>query len=244
MKILNDFILTLDVDWAPDCVIDSVAEILITNKVKATWFITHESNAVQRLRENNELFELGIHPNMLNGSTHGKSEDEVLDHIKAIVPDAVSMRTHGLYQSSSFLTKAAKEYGVLYDVSLFLPKTPYLQPHYIKFDHSMLYRIPYFWEDDSEMFEDNPIWHISDYTQEKGLKVFDFHPIHIALNTENFERYDALKQKKALRDWDNDFIEKYSNKGIGTRNIFLEVIHELNGKGKQIKDLIKLKDKR
>jgi len=238
MNTTTDFFLTLDVDWAPDYVIDYVAEILIAHKVKTTWFITHESDAIHRLSKNSELFELGIHPNMLNGSTHGKTEDEVLKHIKAIVPDAVSMRTHGLYQSSNFLIKAAKEYGILYDVSLFLPKTPCLQPHYIKFDHSLLWRVPYFWEDDSEMFEDDPIWHISDYTQMRGLKVFDFHPIHIALNTEKFERYNALKQIKALKSWDIEFIEEYANKGIGTKNIFLDLVHELTGKGKQIKDII------
>ena len=238
MNVLNDFVLTLDVDWAPDSVIDEVAEMLIQNEVKATWFITHESDAVQRLKEHSELFELGIHPNMLKGSTHGETEDEVLKHIKEIVPDAVSMRTHGLYQTSNFLAKAAREYGVLYDVSLFLPKAPYLQPHLIKFDRSTLCRIPYFWEDDIEMFESSPNWQILNYFQFPGLKVFDFHPIHVALNTEKFDRYDALKKKKSIRDWDTDFIEEHANKGIGTRNIFFELLNELSGKGKRIKDLI------
>lgn len=123
MNSTTDFILTFDVDWAPDNVIDYVAEILTEHKVKATWFITHESDAINRLSKNSDLFELGIHPNLLNGSTHGKTEDEILKHMKAIVPNAVSMRTHGLYQSTNFLTKAAKEYGILNDVSLFLPKT-------------------------------------------------------------------------------------------------------------------------
>lgn len=107
----NDFILTLDIDWAPDFVIEQVARIMIENKVKATWFVTHESEAIERLRENDDLFELGIHPNMLSGSTHGKTEDEVLTHVKKIVPGAISMRTHGLYQTSNFIVKAAKEYG-------------------------------------------------------------------------------------------------------------------------------------
>ncbi|HET7110393.1 MAG TPA: hypothetical protein VFI41_05940, partial [Gemmatimonadales bacterium] len=32
---------TLDVDWAPDCVIDHVAEELRQAGVPATWFVTH-----------------------------------------------------------------------------------------------------------------------------------------------------------------------------------------------------------
>jgi len=29
--------------------------------------------------------------------------------------------------------------------------------------------------------------------QRKGLKVFDFHPIHVFLNTENIKRYEAAR---------------------------------------------------
>lgn len=241
MNMTNDFLLTLDVDWAPDCVIDYIAEILIEHKVKTTWFVTHESEAINRLKNNSDLFELGIHPNMLTGSTHGKTEDEVLKHIKAILPDAISMRTHGLYQSSMFLAKAASEYGILYDVSLFLPKTSFIQPHFMKFHQSVLYRIPYFWEDDTEMFEDDPLWNISSYSKTKGLKVFDFHPIHIALNTEKFERYTALKKIKPIQSWDLDFIEENSNNGVGARNAFFDLVQILSNNGKHIKDIINTK---
>ena len=231
--------MTLDIDWAPDFVIDYVAQILIENQVKATWFVTHQSDAIERLRENNELFELGIHPNMLSGSTHGKTEDDVLAYIKKIVPEAISMRTHGLYQSSNFLVKAATEYDVLIDVSLFLPRATHLQPHKLKWHGSLLWRVPYFWEDDSEMFEDNSIWNLSDVRlNTDGLKVFDFHPIHIALNTESFERYDSLKRILPLKFWDKTFIEGHANKGSGPKNLFLDLVYELSGKGKKIKELI------
>ena len=106
-------VLTIDVDWSPDCVIDYVANILIEREVKATWFVTHQSEAIERSHKHSTLFELGIHPNMLAGSTHGQNEDEVLAHLCEIVPNAVSMRTHGLYQSSRWLAKAALEYGAL-----------------------------------------------------------------------------------------------------------------------------------
>jgi len=240
---INKFILTLDVDWAPDHVIDYVASILVKNKVKTTWFITHKSEAINRISKNDDLFEFGIHPNLLKNSSHGKSEDKILKHIKTIVPNAVSMRTHGLYQSSNFLTKAAKDYGILYDASLFLPKTPYLQPHYLNINYTSLFRIPYFWEDDVEMFEKSPNWNISEYRNVTGLKIFNFHPIHIALNTEKYERYENLKKIKALHSWDTDFIQENTNKGRGTRNIFFELINELTEKGTKIKDIINLYQK-
>ena len=32
------------------------------------------------------------------------------------------------------------------------------------------------------------------YLNYKGLKVFDFHPIHIFLNSENMERYNSARE--------------------------------------------------
>ncbi len=46
---MNDVVLTVDVDWAPDFTIDFVAEQLIAHKVQATWFVTHWSPAIARL---------------------------------------------------------------------------------------------------------------------------------------------------------------------------------------------------
>lgn len=234
----NDFVLTFDIDWAPDFVIDYVANILIANKVKSTWFVTHNSDAIERLKARSDLFELGIHPNMLSGSTHGKTEDEVLNYILNIVPNAISMRTHSLYQSTGFLIKASKEYGILNDVSLFLPRAPHLQPHTVQWHGISLCRIPYFWEDASEMSEDNSIWDISDYRLKlKGLRILSFHPIHIALNTERFERYSDLKKIKPVQLWDRQFIEDNSYKGDGPQNLFLQVVQHLAGKGIMIKDI-------
>lgn len=34
-------VITLDIDWAPDFVIDAVAEQLVQAGVWATWFVTH-----------------------------------------------------------------------------------------------------------------------------------------------------------------------------------------------------------
>src|ERR1017187_7044133 len=95
--------LTLDIDWAPDFVIDFAADLLIRRRVKATWFVTHSSPAVDRLRDHPELFELGIHPNFLPGSSQGKTVAEVLSFCRACVPEARSMRTHALVQSSGLL---------------------------------------------------------------------------------------------------------------------------------------------
>lgn len=43
-------VLTFDLDWAPDWIIEEVVSILIDNCVKSTWFVTHASPAIDKLR--------------------------------------------------------------------------------------------------------------------------------------------------------------------------------------------------
>ena len=53
---MNAPVLTLDVDWAPDWVIDEVSAILVEKRVRATWFVTHGSPAIERLKDYPGLF--------------------------------------------------------------------------------------------------------------------------------------------------------------------------------------------
>ena len=88
---MNELAITLDIDWAPDFMIERVAGALLSKGVKATWFVTHRSLAIDRLRHHPELFELGIHPNFAAGSSHGDTPEAVLGHVIDLVPDAVDI---------------------------------------------------------------------------------------------------------------------------------------------------------
>jgi len=192
---MNKYVLTLYLDWAPECAIDYVADILIKNKLKATWFITHNSPAVQRLYGHHDLFEFGIHPNFLPNSSHGKTEREVLDSATKLLPNSKIMRTHALVQSSYLLTKAVHEYGIQIDVSLLLPGTPNIQPHTFHFNNcnNSLLRIPYFWEDDVEISDPRKSWDVNHPKYHiSGLKIFDFHPTFNYLNSDNLSKYHEL----------------------------------------------------
>src|SRR4051794_10356042 len=95
-------VVTLDVDWAPDFMIDAAAAALVQHGVRATWFVTHASPAIDRLGERPDLFELGIHPNFREGTTHG---DDPIAHLLEIVPGARCARTHSLLQSTPLLER-------------------------------------------------------------------------------------------------------------------------------------------
>ncbi len=63
--------LTFDLDWAHDEVINDAIDLVEAVDVPATWFVTHATPTLERLRANPK-FELGVHPNfnpLLDGSS-------------------------------------------------------------------------------------------------------------------------------------------------------------------------------
>ncbi len=44
---LNEYLITIDTDWASDSIIAQVANFLIENEIKSTWFVTHESPEIR-----------------------------------------------------------------------------------------------------------------------------------------------------------------------------------------------------
>lgn len=233
MKEINEYIITLDIDWAPEEVIDMVARQLIDSSVKATWFITHDSPSIRNLFKYPTLFEIGLHPNFMPGSTHGKSPEEVMDHIKSIYPAAESVRTHGLFQSSSLLKLMRDNYGIKYDSSIFLPYTANISPHAMYYSGSeALIRLPYFWADYTEtnmkskdFSFSNPKYHLD------GMKIFNFHPIHIALNSSTLSNYNKLKAEQKIETSGRAIIERYRNKeDKGTASVFRDLIDVLKKK--------------
>jgi len=230
-------LLTFDTDWAPDYVIDYVSEKLEKLKIKATWFITHDSPSIRKLGKNS-LFEIGLHPNFANNSTQGNNVNDILKNLKEIVPKAESIRTHGLLQSSEIFLKF-KEFGIKNDVSILLHEESFLKPHYSKY--FQITRFPYFWEDDVEMVTRN--WkNIEKYFSISGLKIFDFHPIHIFLNSDTMEKYDELKQM-GYPKIEQKLMSKFRNKSIGVNTFFDNLILKLsNSKSHTIKDISRIFD--
>lgn len=224
---INETLLTFDCDWAPDFVINDIINLLDDEKIKATFFITNNSQILKKLR-GNKLFEIGIHPNFFPKSTQGSNEDSILNNLKQIVPEAKSIRTHGLFQSTP-LVKKFQEYGIENDLSLFLQNTPNIVPHYSKFFN--LFRFPYFWEDDVAITEkvnwsfEDPLYHVN------GLKIFNFHPIHVFLNSNNMDNYENLKKEIGLEQLNEENIKNYVNQSdIGVKSFFIEIISSLKNK--------------
>lgn len=185
--------ITVDIDWAPDDAIDLTADLLIAAAVPATWFVTHDSPAVRRLAGHRALFELGVHPNFLSGSSHGGTIVEVLDHCMTLVPGARSLRTHALHQSTPIFDAVLSRTPWRLDASLFLPYARHVEAIEHEWKGTTLLRIPYVWEDDVEMLRHMPTWSPDRALEGTGPRVFDFHPIHVALNSADMGPYERLK---------------------------------------------------
>lgn len=225
----DTFAITLDIDWVPDFVIDFVADLFREHNVRATWFVTHASPAVERLRDDPSLFELGIHPNFLSGSTHGKTPDEVLQHCMDLVPEAVSMRSHALFQSSPLFAHILWHSSITIDLSLLLAYAPGLQPGKFFWQGRELLRIPFFWEDDIEMERPQPVWRVEPMLAlAPGLKIFNFHPIHIYLNSPSIQPYTQMKRRvPELLAATASVMEEFVNPGAGARTFFIDLVQHM-----------------
>ena len=214
--------LTFDTDWCSDEVLSYALNIIDKHDIKATFFVTHETKLLERMREKSNI-ELGIHPNfnpLLNGSfRYGKNVDEVIDYYKKIIPEAESVRSHSVTQSSPILESFAR-HGLKFDCNTFIPFSSNidLEPYYHWTDN--LVKVPYFWEDDIHCIY-NWKWRTEEFLKGSGMKVFDFHPIHLFLNTEDINRYE--KSKESHRDMKR--LKNYVNKEIfGTYNFLIDII--------------------
>jgi hypothetical protein len=231
--------ITLDTDWAPDFMIDAAADALLAREVRATWFVTHASPAIERLREHPELFELGIHPNFLDGSSHGATPDAVVAHCAALVPEARAVRTHCLLQSTPLHDALLSGSAVEVDVSLFLPGARDLEPVVQWSPAGRLLRLPYVWQDNMEMYAPTPNWNTAAVLDAPGLRIFDFHPVHVWLNSASFEPYENMKTRFVLGELEPADTARYRNSRPGAMNAFLELADLLakQGGGARISDL-------
>jgi len=216
----NPYVITLDIDWASDAIVDHCAAILAEHEVKATWFVTHDSDAVRGLGKRPDLFERGLHPNFHPGSTQGGNPREVLDSLRSVAPEARSVRTHDLLQSTTLLRLMRGEYGIENDLSLLLPRSGGITPHILHLPEGELRRFPTFWEDDVEMMGPEPAFSLSHPDLGvTGLKIFNFHPVHIALNSRSLDSYQALKAAHDVSTVtlaDLDAYRNDSRRGAGT----------------------------
>lgn len=182
--------LTFDIDWAPDCCVEQILLDLKKNSVKATFFITHASDINDEII--NQGHHIGLHPNFFPNSTHGKSTLEIIEGLLKIANNASSIRTHGLFQSTSLFIEIFSNFPQLkLDISNLTYKSKYIERTKMTYETAKFERINFNWEDDVAFFDQGFNWSSEVYYGK--LNIYNFHPIHIFLNSCSMKNYEKLK---------------------------------------------------
>ncbi|MEZ5918576.1 MAG: hypothetical protein R3D66_01195, partial [Alphaproteobacteria bacterium] len=187
----------------------------------ATFFATHDTPVLEELRAVNTI-EIGIHPNfnplLREDGQKGRTAQSVLDDILTIVPEAKAVRSHSVVQSS-FLWDMFAKAGLTHECNDFIHHASQMQlkPWHV---WNGLIKAPYFWEDDVACLYGEGFSTQSCLNRE-GLKIFDFHPIHVYLNTETLDRYE--NSRASHRD-PGSLLQFRNTDQKGTRDALLELL--------------------
>lgn len=221
--------LTFDLDWACDEVLADTLDIVEHAGVPATWFVTHDTPLLDRMRRVPH-WELGIHPNfndLLKGdSRHGRSSRQILEQLIQIVPEARSVRSHSM-TSSSRLLEEFQAAGLTHDVNCFVPSGSGVAVRPWHLWNGMV-RLPYLWEDDlhcayqgSDQVEVEPREIVSQSSSfRSGPMVFGFHPIHVFLNSKSLQVYEQTRTLHRQADR----LASFRGEGNGTRARLFEIL--------------------
>lgn len=217
----SDVVLSMDLDWAPEEAIAHALALVDEYELPVTLFCTHPSSVVGNRGPRTEL---GWHPNFLGD----KDEKTALDELEGWYPGAVGERSHVLYWHSRLATSLGNR-GIEYTSN----QLQFLEGNLRAFrTFTGLVELPIFWEDDVHLLALGPDLHLGQLGLERpGLKVLDFHPIHLYLNTDTMDRYQAAKPDMRIPER----LVKHRNPGQGDETLFRGIIEKLLSQGDAVR---------
>jgi hypothetical protein len=171
--------LSFDIDWAHDKIIEDTLNLVKSFQIDAIWFVTHKTDLIHEI-EANKNNEVGIHPNfnrvMMGDFSNGKNAEEIIDRLLKLVPNCSSIRSHSVTQSS-LLTALYLEKGITHETNDYIPfhTNLYIEPW---ISEEGMVKAPYFFSDQLYSLKKTDM-SIFSLIQRTGLKIFNFHPIHI-----------------------------------------------------------------
>ena len=242
MEMKNRIYLTFDMDWACDELMNFLYNLLEENGLSATVNITNDFAFMEKYKKN-ERIDLGIHPNfnrLIDGIAGGGVNDKksLMEQCKRVVPNAVVVRSHALF-SSTPVTKIFYDYGIRYELNCYLEpcKGMCIYPWFL---HGVL-QIPFFYEDDIYLMgrsRNKPAFYL-DHTI-KMYRVFNFHPIHLFLNSESLERYERIKE-----NYHNFSVlkENVNHDSYGILDFFRELVETVKVQGYQFGKITEIEER-
>lgn len=230
--------LTFDMDWAVDGVLEDFYELLKKYGLTGTIHVTHRTGMLEAFRRDG-ILDLGIHPNynpLLQPGGEGGSCIQVLEAIKEIVPEAVCIRSHAL-TNSGIIQREYEAIGIKYDLNTLIPAVEGMALYPFPSVVGDFKILPFIYEDDAYMKleKKSPAdFFLSD--KFVAPRIFNFHPIHLYLNTDRDETYENARPY--FKDVEKLAAMKNTN-NYGTRDFFVELVTSAQNAGWQFQ---KIKD--
>jgi len=219
---LRTLCLTFNIDFVPDFMLERLLHMLAPFNVAATFFATHDTPVLQRIRMNPQ-YELAIHPFNNPASTQGNGLEEILGALRRIVPEAAGNRFHRLEHSYRDLLRLG-ELGYIYDASAIRHNTPFLLPAWHN-DMKMVL-LTTLWEDGSTEGMGYPMRLESVNLETPGMKILAFHPLNVYLNSKTpRDRSDFLRTVGNFQQCSEETARHhYGNDGEGARGVLRETL--------------------
>lgn len=241
------FCFTSDIDWASESVLDKFFNQLNLSEIKLTTFVTHHSAIIENQYLSGKI-QRGIHPNFLEGSSHGKGFEEIVETCIKFAPEARGFRSHRLFDVTDITHLLKNKYNFKYVSNLGTIMKTKITPI---IHESGLLHYPIFFEDGTHLYNklDLNIRKFHNYFHSPGIKIICFHPMNFvfnsptmsymrnikdtlsreAFNNINFSDIDMLKNKTAFGIADSvkmifDFVLGNNYKILSLEDIYHETI--------------------
>lgn len=231
-------VLTMDTDWAPGFVLDYVLDLVRQYRVPVTLFCTSAYELPTDLAQAG-LLEASLHPNFMADSTQGAPDADErgrLRHLLRLHPEAVGSRSHRFFWHSG-LRAALMDCGLRYDASIFCP----LQSHLVGYDYYGLMRYPTWWADGYHLLQgmSAEAFDPPGFT-EPGLKILNFHPIHVYLNTSDLAGVRRGMAGMRLHECEPRDLDPLRAGGFGVQTLFVDALRRLAEQGRSclMRDLL------
>jgi hypothetical protein len=223
--ILPVFCFTSDVDWASEDVLVQYFDIVNGLDIKPMLFCTHYSPTIETQFQQGKI-ERGIHPNFLNGSSHGDNFRKIIETCVKFAPEACGFRSHRCFDVTDITHLLKNEYGYRYVSNLATVMQPNIRPI---LHESGLIHFPIFFEDGTHLYNELDL----DFKKYKeaftspGLKIICFHPMNFVFNTPKMAYMRQIKDslsREAFNRISTQTIEQLKNRNLGIQNTILSIV--------------------
>jgi len=227
-QIWNDtpvFSFSCDIDWASEDVIQVFLDEILTLKLKPTLFVTHPSKLIDHYFGMG-LFDRGIHPNFLPGSSHGNSFKDVVDTCIEFAPESYGFRSHRAFDVTDITHLLYSKYSFRYMSNQITIMQPFIRPI---LHESNLINFPVFFEDGTHLYNnlDFDICSFHKLFCSPGLKVISFHPMNFVFNSPSIKFMRGLKDSLTRQEYNNithKQILAMRNTSVGIHDTILKII--------------------